>query len=51
MGQHEIVKCKVCEEVIRQCRCMDPHKDVKWEVCGKCQAHFDRVGSKKKEQK
>lgn len=33
---HEIVKCKVCKDVIRQCRCASRDKITTWEVCNKC---------------
>ena len=33
---HYIEKCKECDEVIGQCRCMDCNKSVRWSVCHKC---------------
>ena len=32
---HFIEKCKNCQVIIRQCRCMGP-KDVKWSLCSNC---------------
>ena len=34
---HYICKCSVCDKIIRQCRCDDANKTVKYEVCSKCQ--------------
>lgn len=33
---HEIVKCKKCKAIIRQCRCWDKNKPVKYELCREC---------------
>ena len=33
---HEIVKCSLCGNIIRQCRCMAQDKAVVYEVCGDC---------------
>lgn len=35
-GGHFVIKCKECGAVIAQCRCPDPNKPVKYEVCEKC---------------
>ena len=35
---HFIIKCKVCEGVISQCRCMSKEKSVLWQLCDKCKS-------------
>lgn len=32
---HFIVRCKNCQAVISQCRCIGP-KAIRWELCKKC---------------
>jgi hypothetical protein len=34
---HEIVKCKKCEKIIRQCRCFDCIKPTIYEICDDCE--------------
>lgn len=33
---HEKVICKVCDKVIRQCRCLEGHNNTKYEICDDC---------------
>ncbi len=33
---HFIKKCKKCQAVISQCRCMDCNKTIEWGLCRKC---------------
>ena len=33
---HERVVCSKCDKIIRQCRCMEPHKVITFETCDKC---------------
>ena len=42
MHSHYIKKCKVCEKVVEQCRCMDKNKTTTLVVCEDC---TDRVGT------
>lgn len=37
MSEHYIKRCKNCQTVIGQCRCMGPKKTI-WEMCEKCKA-------------
>lgn len=34
---HELVKCKRCFSIIRQCKCFDCYKNLVWETCDNCQ--------------
>ena len=36
MHQHHIKKCKECDIIIEQCRCMDKNKIVIFDICPKC---------------
>lgn len=38
MGGHFIERCKSCERVVGQCRCMDCNKELRWttEPCDRC---------------
>ena len=38
---HGTVKCKICGNIIRTCRCMDKNKPINYEVCKKCQGKDD----------
>lgn len=40
-SDHYIKKCKICENVIDQCRCIDPNKRVIWSVCCRCKEIHD----------
>lgn len=33
---HFIEKCKMCKTVIRQCRCPDKNKTIRWIICSNC---------------
>ncbi len=33
---HEIVRCKSCKKVIRQCRCGCINKPTRYEICEEC---------------
>lgn len=33
---HFVEKCRVCTRVLTQCRCPDPHKEVRWSICAEC---------------
>lgn len=39
--RHWLVKCRVCEDVISQCRCPSPEKRVKESICGDCACKAD----------
>ena len=39
MCNHFIKKCKECNIVISQCRCMASYKVVIWDICQKCTKH------------
>lgn len=36
MHNHKMVKCRECEYVIRQCRCINACKNVEYELCDSC---------------
>lgn len=36
MHAHGILKCRYCNIVITQCRCIDKNKEVRLTVCAKC---------------
>ena len=36
MHNHFIEKCKKCQSIISQCRCIDPKKIIKWSLCQDC---------------
>lgn len=36
MSDHFIQKCRVCEKVLMQCRCMAPNKRVELVLCPEC---------------
>jgi hypothetical protein len=33
---HFITRCKKCNGIINQCRCMKENKMTTWEICDKC---------------
>lgn len=33
---HTIIKCKHCDKVIAQCRCMSKDKNIEYQVCDDC---------------
>lgn len=37
MHSHFIIRCKNCQKVISQCRCMGPKKE-SWSLCDSCKA-------------
>ncbi len=41
---HSKTLCKECNTVIAQCRCNDPNKEIKYEVCDKCKNKNDKEG-------
>lgn len=36
MAQHHITRCKNCNTIISQCRCMSPNKTVHYGICNAC---------------
>ena len=36
MSGHGKVICSECRSIISQCRCMEDHKNITYEVCDKC---------------
>jgi len=38
---HFICKCRVCKEVVSQCRCPAQDKEERWVVCEKCKVKED----------
>ena len=36
MDGHHILKCKECNKVIEQCRCMKENKPIIYSVCDQC---------------
>lgn len=36
---HVIIKCSKCGIVIAECRCMNPNKPVRYEVCDECKTN------------
>jgi len=39
---HFIKKCKECDKIISQCRCMDKNKEVRYSICNNC-THKDCI--------
>ena len=33
---HGITKCKECDRIISQCKCMDKNKPITYSVCSEC---------------
>lgn len=33
---HFVMKCRYCETVISQCRCISNNKEKRWDVCNVC---------------
>ena len=33
---HFMTKCSKCDAIITQCRCPDPNKTIKYEICSSC---------------
>jgi len=41
---HFMIVCKECDKIIKQCKCMDKNKEVKYDTCEECKdqnAHAD----------
>ena len=36
---HGIIKCSECGKVILQCRCIEGHKNVTYQVCDECKTN------------
>ena len=34
--EHFIEKCKDCDKIISQCRCISKDKEIKYSICEKC---------------
>lgn len=48
---HGIVKCELCDRIIRQCRCRNHTKNVSYELCQVCQDRQKAIEEMDREEK
>ena len=44
LNGHGKIVCKICKEIITQCRCMEGHKHITYIICDKCKSKEDLCG-------